>query len=463
MLYALAIFVLLQLGIGVLAARRITTEEDYLLAGRRVGIWLATASIFATWFGAESCLAAAGAAYGDGVSWMSTEPLAYGLCLLLLGVVFAGRFWRLRITTLPDYFRLRYGPTAERLAALVLLPSSILWAAAQIRAFGHIVVEHAGGGLGLTSAITIAAAVAIVYTLCGGLLADLYTDVVQGIVLVAGLIALTIAVAGATPPEPAASGPPPAHLPSGWSTLDLLEAWAIPICGSILAQEALSRTLAARSATIARNAAIAGGLLYLAIGVMPLVLGTLASSLLPALDEPESVLLRLSSIYLPKALQVVFLGALVAAILSTVDSCLLVAASLVARNLTPRLTLEGAARASRARIACAAAGILACLLALSGRNVRELIEEASGFGSAGIFVLAVVGLFTRHGNGPAAVLALAGGCAAWVAGRHVGPTTIAHPYLGSLAVAAVGMLLGCLVFRSRPGPANHPDLNCGRP
>ncbi len=448
MLYALFAFVVLQIVVGVVAARSIRTEDDYLLAGRRVGPLLATTSIFATWFGAESCMAAAGSAYTDGITAMSTEPLAYGACLVLMGLVFAGRFWRLRITTLPDYFRQRFGPLPERLAALILLPSSLLWAAAQVRAFGHIVADNSAGALGLETAIGIAAAVAVVYTLCGGLLADIYTDLFQGGMLVVGLVALALAVGPAIAGDTTAPEPTPT-LPA-WTALDLAEAWAIPICGSILAQEALSRSLAARSGHIARNAAVLGGLLYVLVGLLPLSLGAMAPRLLPDLAEPESVLLQLSSVYLPAALRLMFLGALVAAILSTVDSCLLVASSLAARNLLPHRAAGAPTSPRLARIACALAGCAAYGLATSGADVGDLVHEASGFGSAGVFVLGLFGLFSRLGTAVSACLTLACGCGTWIVGCHVWPDLVTHPYLTSLAAAALGFLLGCAWDRCRP-------------
>jgi solute:Na+ symporter, SSS family len=101
-LAAMLAYLALQLGIGVWISRRIKTENDYLLAGRSLGYTLATFSIFATWFGAETMVGSAGNAYRDGVSLGNAEPFGYGLCLILAGIVFAGPLWRRRLTTLAD-------------------------------------------------------------------------------------------------------------------------------------------------------------------------------------------------------------------------------------------------------------------------------------------------------------------------------------------------------------------------
>ena len=112
-----------------------------------------------------------------------------------------------------DFLSRRFGPSTERLAAILLLPSSLLWAAAQIRAFGQVVAINSDGALDVQTAIAIAAGIAILYTVAGGLLADVYTDVVQCGALLVGITALGIAVWWNLPDAevPAQAGHPPPH------------------------------------------------------------------------------------------------------------------------------------------------------------------------------------------------------------------------------------------------------------
>ena len=133
-LVGIAVYLLVQLAVGVAVSRRIATESDYLIAGRRLGVGLAAFSIFATWFGAETVVGAAGAIYSDGLSGGSADPFGYGLCLIVLGIAIAAPLWRRRYTTFGDLFRDRFGLGVERLAVLLMVPTSVIWAAAQIRA-----------------------------------------------------------------------------------------------------------------------------------------------------------------------------------------------------------------------------------------------------------------------------------------------------------------------------------------
>lgn len=429
-------YVFVQLLIGILVSRSIKTEDDYLVAGRRLGMPLVACSVFATWFGAETCVGAAGEIYRDGIGRTSVEPFAYGICLVLTGLLFVTPFWKRRITTLADFFRMRFSATTERLAAVLLIPTSVLWAAAQVRAFGHVLATSSSMSVEL--AIAIAAGIAIIYTVFGGLLADVITDFVQGGALVLGLAVLLVAVVNDLGPE-ALSAIEPGRIRffgdgvPGW--METIEAWAIPICGSLTAQEVISRALAARSPRVARNSTILGGGVYLLVGLMPVYLGLVAARWVPDMDDPEQVLPALALIHLPTFLYILFAGALVSAILSTVDSALLVASSLLSRNLVLSFGKEVGQkrRIFYARGGVVLFGLMAWYFAVQADGVFALVEEASGFGSAGVLVVVVMGLVTKWGGTRAALLS-----------PRFQEEEMAYPYLFSLLCAVVGYVSGAV-------------------
>jgi SSS family transporter len=441
----IAAYIAAQLAIGVAVSRRIRTEDDYLVAGRSLGPVLATFTVFATWFGAETCIGAAGAVYEHGLAGGSSDPFGYGICIIVTGLVFAVPLWRLRLTTLADLFRLRFDASVERLAVLLLVPTSLFWAAAQVRAFGQVL--SAASGVETEVTVTVAAAVVIAYTICGGLLADAWTDVVQGFALIVGIAALFIAVAKAEGLGLLASLDPGALDVRGAgepSLLAIAEEWAVPVVGSMVAAEIVARMVATRSAAVARNATVVAGGAYLVIGLVPVALGLVGALVLPGLDDPEQILPLLAQRYLSTGLFVLFAGALVSAILSTVDSALLVAAGLVSHNLIaplrPALDERGKVRLARLCVACF--GIVAYVMAMRAERVYELVEQASAFGSAGIVTVVAFGLFTPLGGTASAVASLLGGVITWVAGAYV--LDLPYPYLTSLAVAAGGYVLAAL-------------------
>jgi Na+/proline symporter len=444
-LAAVLAFVAVQLAIGWWVSRRIASEDDYLLAGRSMGPLLATGTMFATWFGAESCVGSAGRVFENGVSIRSSEPFGYGLCLVLMGLVLARPLWKRRLVTLADLFRQRYSPGVERMAALLMIPTSLLWAAAQLRAFGQVLASSST--LELDVAIAAATGIALLYTVLGGLLADAITDLLQGGLLVLGLVALLVAVVvhlgGTGAVLQAIDGERVQLAPGGtggW--LATLEDWSIPILGSVVAQELVARVSAARSGAVARGAPLAAGAIYLMVGMIPVLLGLLAPSLVGELEHSEQALPRLAELHLPGLLHLVFVGALVSAILSTVDSTLLVCSSLASHDLVQPLRpgLSERARVRLARGGVLLFGLLACGLALLAESVFELVEQASAFGSAGLVVIVFLGLFTRWGGRASAYAALIAGTVVYVGASAIGIET---PYLASLAAALVCYCSAC--------------------
>ena len=458
-LIGIAAYLLVQFALGLLVSRHIATETDYLNAGRKLGVGLAAFSIFATWFGAETIVGAAGSIYSDGLSGGSADPFGYALCLVVLGVFIAAPLWRRQYTTFGDLFRERYSRGVERFAVLLMVPTSVLWAAAQIRAFGQVVSVSSNLAVNVDAAITAAAVFVIIYTVAGGLLADVVTDFVQSIAIAIGLAVLLVTVAsshGGLAALPSLIEPGRLGIFSlqGTPPLEMLEAWAVPVCGSLLAVEMLSRILGCKSAAAARTATLTGAAIYLTIGLIPAMIGLVGPALLPNLAEPEQLVATLAQQNLSTFLYVLFAGALISAILSTVDSCLLAAGSLVSHNLVvplkPSMSERGKIRT--ARIGVAVFGVLAYLIALRAEGIYELVATASAFGSAGIFVVGLFGLFSRVGGPASAHAALATGMAVWAAGEYW--LEWSTPYIAALAAALVAYL-GAAVLVPRPQPATE--------
>jgi solute:Na+ symporter, SSS family len=450
-LFGLLAYIAAQLLIGMVVSRRIRTESDYLLGGRSFGYGLATFSFFATWFGAETCISSAGALYERGLAGASADPFGYGGCLLLMGLVFAAPLWRRRLTTLADLFRQRFSPGVERFAVLLMAPTSIFWAAAQVRAFGQVL--DASSGIGTAWGMAIGAAVVIIYTTSGGMRADVLTDCIQGVMIIVGLIVLWIVLFPRSDDIASALAAVDAtHLrPFGGkdvSWLSTLEAWSIPVFGSVVAQELASRALAARSPEVASRSAVYGATLYIAIGMVPAFVGLVGAKFVPGLEDAEQVLPAIAQKYLPPFVYILFAGALVSAILSTVDSTLLAASSLVSHNLIIPLR-PGLTEAEKVRVArggVIVGGIVAFLLALQAESIFKLVENASSFGSAGLVIILVFGLFTRLGGAASAYAALIAGVVVWCYGNWWGD--FAYPYLASL-LGAVTVYVGFAFVNKR--------------
>ena len=340
-LIGIFLYLALQLAFGLMVSRSIKTQDDYLLAGRQVGPVLGLFSIFATWFGAETCIGAAGGVYEDGLQAVGIDPFGYGLCLLFMGLFLAIPLWKEKITTIADLFGRYYSPRIETFAVLLLWPTSILWAAAQMKAFGHVLAT--ASPMSAEMGCVVALVMVLLYTVPGGMLADAWTDLLQGVLLIGGLLLLLyLAFEDAGSPSALVAKIPTdqLHFFGGPDTpwWEIAELWAVPVLGSLMAQELVSRVIAMRSPEMAARVTLGATGLYVAVGMIPVILGLVAAQTIPGLENSEEALPTMARQMMPGILYVVFAGALVSAILSTVDTALLVAGSLISHNLINRLS-----------------------------------------------------------------------------------------------------------------------------
>jgi SSS family transporter len=462
-LIILATYLAAQFALGYYISTRIKTEDDYLIGGRSLGMGLATFSIFATWFGAETCIGAAGRVYSEGLSGGTHDPFGYGLCILLMGVFIAVPVWKLKLTTLGDLFRLRYNGVVEQTASIIMIPTSLLWAAAQIRASGQILA--AISGMDITVMITLAALFIIAYTFLGGLLADVWTDLIQGVALIAGLLMLAIflwlgdgyQLWQAIPSDrlQVISGD------SKW--LDMLEDWSVPVLGSLVAAELVTRAIASRTARIARNAALLAFFVYVTMGIIPVFIGLIGPQQIPGLEHGEQILPLLAEKYLPQLLYVLFIGALLSAIISTVDSALLTCGSLTSHNIIlplfrQRGMISESLKVLLARRSVVVYGVIAYVMALYAEGVYHLVEEASSFGSAGLVVVIIFALYQKSGSPIAAMSSLIGGVGSYIIGAYL--LELSHPFITSLLTAFLLYVLGDLMSTKYP---NHtPQSSLGK-
>ena len=406
-------YLLIQLIISFVVSKYIQSESDFFLAGRKLPLWLLSFSLFATWFGAETTIGTAGAVFQEGLAGSRADPFGYSLCLFLMGLLIATKIWAGGYTTLADFFKNRFGVGVERFAVVIIVPSSLLWGAAQMRAFGQVVTSMTNWDL--NSTLWIAFAFVTVYTLLGGLLGDIITDLIQGIMIALGLSLILFFVLQSDfdftqwwqniPPERLQFRKPNE---SFWQRIDR---WSIPIFGSLIAQELISRVLSARSAAVARNSAYVSGCIYLLFGSIPVILGLMGPNLLHDLNHQEDFIISIAQQYLPTFAFVIFSGALISAILATIDSILLSVSALVSHNiLVPTFNLHSEKKKIvSARVMVILAALISVLLAFSSDSIYDLVEAASSFGTAGVLVVTLVGLHSDWGGRLSAYSALVAG------------------------------------------------------
>lgn len=451
-LVGISLYVVGMIGMGIYFSKRIKNDEDYYLGGRSLGPSLATFSIFATWFGAETCIGTAGNVYSGGLSSIHADPIGYTICLLAMALFFAKALWRKKITTIPDLFRKRFSVNAERLAAIIIIPSSIIWAGAQVRAMGQIV--HATTDIGPVMAVTIAASVVILYTMFGGMLADAYADLIQGIAIIAGLFFLVITLIfdlGGPAAAFSVISTQKFSLTGGemskLSFLGRMELWMVPILGSVMAQELVSRVVASRSEKVAQYSALSAATIYFVVGSIPVLIGLFGSHYFPQLEQPETLMPILAKTHLHYVFYVMFVGALISAILSTVDTTLLACSALISQNLVfpVKKNLSEKKKVQIARAATLISGLCAYCVAYSSDSIIELVETASSLGGPSILVLTIIALWVNHGGAMNAIIAMVLSIMTWGFGHFY--WEIEYPVLLTVLVCGVSYFVSLPLTR----------------
>ena len=416
-----AIYLVIMLGIGVYASKRAGSTADFIVAGRRMPIWICSATLIATWFGGGTMMGAAGASYEGGLLGVIADPFGGALCLFLVGFFFARLFRRLRLLTFIDILENRYGKTAATIAAIGSISSNVGWTGALLVAFGYVFQTLTGVPIEL--GIMGGAVVVFVYTVAGGMWAVAMTDFVQMVVIAVGLVLLLVVVlidvggwGNISPhlPEDTFRMIPVEQKAEVW--LNYFRAWLIFGLADVTAQTLIQRAFAAKNEQVAQNSFYLAGFGHLTLGMIPVTLGIIASVTMPGLTDPETVIPQLAITHLHPVAIAIFVGALLAAIMSSADSALLAAAAVFSTNILPLFKRQTSDRfrLTTTRIAIPVFGSIAVYVALEVQVVYDLILDANSVILVSVTIPFIAAVWWRRANRSGALASMAAGFLTWI-------------------------------------------------
>ncbi len=419
---AIVVYSVFLILLGIYSSRRIETQEDYLVAGRKLPLWLVWGTLLATWFGAGTVIGASEAARDEGVRGTLLDPFASGLALIVAGLFFAKPMWNMQLLTMGDFFARHYGPRTEVVSSIVQAASYFPWLAAQFVALGGLLSTELGWPIELATCV--AAAFVLCLTISGGMWSVTLTDTAQAFVLLVALVVLGHAFFSSIGNGSVASGlhgtwqqtPPELRtlLPESYGLAWL--AWASTlvagVLGNVPGQDLMQRVFSARSAIVASRACLLAGCVYLIFGLLPVMLGLASRIVLPEADS-SGILNRLASQVLTGPMRTLFVVALLSIVVSTATSALLSPSALLARNV-----LEKFAWCRRNPLATDRWCVLACLLlslglAYTGQEVLTLLEQALEITLVALLVPFLAAFFGRLKSDLAGLWAMSLGTVVW--------------------------------------------------
>ena len=144
---AVGLYLLVTIAIGLWAAQRVRNSKDYLVAGRSLPLYMSAATVFATWFGAETVLSVSATFAKDGLGGIVADPFGSSFCLLFVAIFFARAFYRMDLLTIGDFYRQRYSKSVEVITSVAITASYLGWTSAQLTALGLVFSVLSGGAI----------------------------------------------------------------------------------------------------------------------------------------------------------------------------------------------------------------------------------------------------------------------------------------------------------------------------
>ena len=142
-------YLLVTIAIGLVAAKRVKNTADFAIAGRHLPLAMIVTTTFATWFGSETVLGIPAKFVNSGLNGVVEDPFGAGSCLILVGLFFAAKLYRMTLLTISDYFRERYGRSVEVICSVIIMVSYLGWVSAQVTALGLVFNVLSDGAISL--------------------------------------------------------------------------------------------------------------------------------------------------------------------------------------------------------------------------------------------------------------------------------------------------------------------------
>ena len=455
------VYLLVTIAIGLWAARRVKNTADFAIAGRHLPLVMIVTTTFATWFGSETVLGIPAKFVEGGLGGVVEDPFGAGTCLILVGLFFAAKLYRMTLLTISDYYRERYGRTVEVICSLIIILSYLGWVSAQVTALGLVFNLLSGGAIGVPLGMVIGTASILAYTLFGGMWSVAVTDFIQMIILVVGLAVIAVFAAdmagGADKVIALASSKELFKFlpePSADQIILFIAAAITMMFGSIPQQDVFQRVMSAKDVKAATRGPVIGGACYILFAFVPMFLVTSALIIMPEQasvlikEDPQKVLPTLVLEKMPFVMQVLFFGALLSALKSTASATLLAPSVTFVENIWrqffPRVSDRRELFTMRLAVLIFSVCVCAYAIALQGTPIYDMVSGAYQVTLVGAFVPLVAGLYWRRATTQGAIFSIVLGILTWLLFMLTPAGAVFPGQLAGFLAALAGMAIGSL-------------------
>lgn len=452
-------YFLLIFGIGWLSLRWTKSEEDYWIAGSKLGWGIGGATMAATHTSAGTFIGTIGVIYAVGWSFgwvLIAIPLAYWFMVAVL----APRFTRFKELTLPAFLERRYqSKTARVVGGVIILIATVVYIQAQILAGG--LVANVVFGISPLTGMIIFTLILLLYTLVGGMLAVVYTDFLQMLIMIVGTVvsvplALTHFDGMSDLIEKVELIKPLTFDWSGFPTVLLIGLGLAFFLGSVATPEKVVRLYAMKDMKTIRRGILLAVIVVTGINLLVFILALVAMVLFPNLPTGDLAMPMIAKAVLPTFVGTIMLAAVTSAMMSTVDSLLLVAGSALSEDIYQNVIRKKVSKSKRllvARVGILIVGIIPLLSIIGGFAEGELIQFIvilfTAIMAAGFFTPVVGGILWKRATKQGAISAMVGGVLVTGLWKAFGNELI-YPVIPGFLVSVLAYIIVSLLTKPPP-------------
>ncbi len=460
LIWFVILYIIVSVAIGLYAATKVKNSQDYVVAGHHLPLPFIVATVFATWFGSETVLGIPAKFLNEGLKGVIADPFGSSMCLVLVGLFFARPLYRMNLLTIGDFYRARYNRAVELATSICIVISYLGWVSAQITALGLVFSVLTNGAIEPWQGMVIGTAIVLLYTLAGGMFSVAFTDLFQMCVILLGMIYIATVVSGVA----GGAGVVIAHAANAskfefWPALAprdviaFIAAWITMGFGSIPQQDVFQRVSAAKDEQTAGRGSVIGGCIYFCFAFIPMFLAYSATLIDPNLvakhidADSQYILPNLILTHTPFFAQVIFFGALLAAIMSCSSATLLAPSVTFAENVLkpflPKLADWQFLRVLRFVVLLFALAVLSFALT-SGSTIYGMVESAYKVTLVAAFTPLAFGLYWKRATTQGAACAVVLGLATWMVLEIGYPAGLLPPQFAGWLASIFGMVAGSL-------------------
>lgn len=447
----LLLYLLLLLSIGILSSKKSKTTKSFYLADRKISTLPLTATITATVVGGSATIATAKLIYLYGLPSLWLD-IGAATGLIILGLTLAKIVRKTKLYTLPEITGHLFNNKVRSTAAILILLTQIAWISLLIQGTGAIITVLLQ--INYTITLTVITVIFITYTILGGQYAVIYTDIIQFLIMIIGVcfLAAPLLYIKASPMLPAI---PIEHLKfpinNTYTILPILSLFFMMLMPHLVGPDIYSKLLTAKNEKTAKKAAILSGIFRILFAISIAIIALSAIILVPGLPSDQAVFAMPRAItQLGPILSGVILAAFISVMLSSADSVLISAATILSIDIIKKRSIL------ISRIGILVIGILALLLALYLNDIIETLKLAYTVFTSGLTLPIIFGFYKTktHITSKGALISLIlGGTTSliWL--------SLNNPFqIEAVIIGLIASIIPLITFKERKNETKNPTI-----